>query len=361
VRLNERVDLGILLRSRSDKEYEISRKNFGSKRVQLTKFAKESNFAALRLFWHICTMDHSIALFPQDEETFPEFEDHSFDPQVARWRRMTLALQGKSFIDVLGPKNGNTATKDLIPAYRLLRLNQVMELDRIRVFQQTRSRHPLFDAGQEDIQDNIVMIGTWPADSRKLAQSRSCPCDTVRNWALEQMIDGFRKSETSGAIRRVLVIISMDSRCRWKNFMTQFNQLSGSSRARSERSRVDIPINHIDDVGGPVIFPRDVGKKRSKGSRSPNCRTITSRNGLAINPKLGRIGSHSGYQWSMGWIAFSEVTRKEIRINIETSLKRQFVILVVVILMTLDVGEECWSAQSLNRHLDLPNQVPIRL
>jgi hypothetical protein len=99
-------------------------------------------------------------------------DDHVLDPQMARRRRMSLGLRRKEFVDMFSPQNRYTSTKQLIAPDSGLGLDKIVVDERIIVGRQTGSRHPVFQAGHEDIQDDIVVVSTVGTNSHEVPESR---------------------------------------------------------------------------------------------------------------------------------------------------------------------------------------------
>jgi hypothetical protein len=63
---------------------------------------------------------------------------------------------------------------------------------------------------QEDVQNDIVMVGAGGAYSRKLTDCCSSPGDAIRDRALKEMVNRFGMDQAAGAVWRVSLVIAMD-------------------------------------------------------------------------------------------------------------------------------------------------------
>jgi hypothetical protein len=129
-------------------------------------------------------MYHRVARFPEDAELVPQVNDHVLDPQMARRRRMSLGLRRKELVDMFSPQNRDTSTKQLIPPNSGLGLDEIVVDERIVVGRQTGSRHPVFQAGHEDIQDDIVVVSTVGTNSHEVTEGRHRPLQSGGGWTL---------------------------------------------------------------------------------------------------------------------------------------------------------------------------------
>jgi hypothetical protein len=102
---------------------------------------------------------------------------------------------------MFGPQERHSAAKKLIPPNRCLGLDEIMEYCRIGGWRQIGACHPVFEAGNEDIQDDIMVFRAVHTYSCELAEGSNCPLSPGWDGALEEVINGFEVGMAPGTLR----------------------------------------------------------------------------------------------------------------------------------------------------------------
>jgi hypothetical protein len=101
-------------------------------------------------------------------------------------------------------------------------------------------------------------------------------------------------------------------------------------------------------------------QKRRIWRGATNGLAITARDGLAVDLELSKVGTETRNQRTDGRIMPAKFTREGVRIDVKPGLQREFVIGMIGILMSFDMGKRRRATKVPNRHLNFTENIPIR-